>query len=168
MEGQRPVIAEVQLNDSEKRELYESVISLMTKEEREYPLSKDDLVPRLATIAAILKEKMPHYLWCGFYFAEEKEMLVGPYQGVLACPNIGYDGVCGEAAKKKETVIVPDVHAFEGHITCDERSQSEIVVPMMRGDDVIGVFDVDSQNKDGFNEVDKEYLERIVGMLLKD
>jgi L-methionine (R)-S-oxide reductase len=131
-------------------------------------LDKGIIVPRMATVSAVLKKVMPHYIWCGFYFAEEDEMVVGPYQGNVACPNIGYGGVCGTAAKKKETLIVPDVHKFPGHIVCDERSNSEIVVPLLDDKDrLIAVFDVDSDKRDAFDEVDKKFLESLMPLLLE-
>ncbi len=130
-------------------------------------LEKGIIIPRMATIVAVLKNIMPHYFWCGFYFAEEKEMIVGPYQGTCACPNIAYTGVCGTSAKKKEPVIVPDVHEFPGHIACDERSNSEIVVPLLdKKGRVIAVFDADSTAKNAFDEVDKNYLEQLMPILL--
>ncbi len=126
------------------------------------------IVPRMATVTAVLKQYMPHYLWCGFYFAEEKELVVGPYQGVIACPNIAYTGVCGTAAKRGETLIVPDVNDFPGHIVCDARAVSEIVVPIKdKAGRVIGVFDVDAAYKNAFDETDKRFLESLVPMLLE-
>ncbi len=127
------------------------------------------IVPRMATVAAVLKNTMPHFFWCGFYFAEEEELVIGPYQGTSACANIAYSGVCGTAAKKKETVVVGDVHKFPGHIPCDEASQSEIVVPIMDEDGrVIGVFDVDATTVNAFDAVDQRYLEQIVPTVLEN
>ena len=131
-------------------------------------LEKGIIVPRMATVVAVMKQTFPYYLWCGFYFAEEKEMIAGPYQGNVACPNIAYTGVCGVAAKKKETLIVPDVHKFPGHIVCDERSNSEIVVPLLDKEGrLIAVFDVDSQDKNAFDETDKKFLEQLMPFLLE-
>jgi len=154
------------LDDATKKELYEkAALEIKTQLST---LEKGIIVPRMATVAAVMKKVMSHYLWVGFYFAEEKEMIAGPYQGSVACPNIAYTGVCGTAAKKKETLIVPDVHKFPGHIVCDERSNSEIVVPLL--DDkgrLIAVFDVDSGDLAAFNEVDKEFLEKLMPILLE-
>jgi L-methionine (R)-S-oxide reductase len=126
-----------------------------------------DIVPKMATVAAVLKNTMPHFFWCGFYFAEDEEMVIGPYQGTSACPNIAYTGVCGTAARREETLIVPDVHKFPGHITCDAASKSEIVVPMKDSDGrVIGVLDVDSDRLGAFDETDKKYLESIMKILI--
>lgn len=149
------------LNDKSK--LYEKAISEIKGKIK----GVDSIVPKMATVTAILKNIMPHYFWCGFYFAEEGEMIVGPYQGTCACPNIGYEGVCGTSAKKAESLVVPDVHKFPGHIACDERSKSEIVVPLI--DDrgmVIAVFDVDSTAVNAFDDVDRKYLEKITALLL--
>lgn len=126
------------------------------------------IVPRMATVAAVLKNMIPSFFWCGFYFAEEDEMVIGPYQGTTACANIAYSGVCGAAAKKKETVIVPNVHKFPGHIPCDDRSNSEIVVPVKDKEGrIIAVFDVDSSELNSFDEVDKKHLEKIIPVVLE-
>lgn len=147
-----------------KKTLYEQSIA----EIKERVKNVDSIIPRMATVASVLKNIMPHYSWCGFYFAEENEMIIGPYQGSTACPNISYSGVCGASAKRKETVIVPDVHKFPGHIACDERSKSEIVVPLTdSGGRVIAVFDVDSFHCCAFDDLDKEYLESILPVLLE-
>ena len=147
-----------------KKEMYEQALAEIKDRVKEV----DSIIPRMATVASVLKNAMPHYFWCGFYFAEEEEMIIGPHQGTTACPNIAYSGVCGTSAKKKETIIVPDVHNFPGHIACDERSQSEMVIPIM--DDkgrVIAVFDVDSSQKAAFDEIDKKYLEELMPILLE-
>ena len=147
-----------------KRELYEKAIYEISERIKDVY----SVIPRMATVAAVLKNIMPHYFWCGFYFAEENEMIIGPYQGSCACPNISYGGVCGTAARKKETIIVPNVHEFPGHIACDERSNSEIVVPLISDREmVIAVFDVDSTELGAFDSVDKEYLEKIMPILLE-
>ncbi|MAG61742.1 hypothetical protein CMI43_02925 [Candidatus Pacearchaeota archaeon] len=121
----------------------------------------DSLVSKMATVVSVLRTHLPYYFWCGFYFAEEDEMVIGPYQGSTACANIGYQGVCGTAAKKKESIIVPNVHEFPGHIVCDERSNSEIVVPLIGENDmVIAVLDIDSTRLKAFDDVDKDFLEK--------
>jgi L-methionine (R)-S-oxide reductase len=158
-------VAPQALDDATKKELYEKAISEIKTQLS--TLETGIIVPRMATVSAVMKTIMPYYLWAGFYFAEEKEMIAGPYQGSVACPNIAYTGVCGTAAKSKETLIVPDVHEFPGHIVCDERSNSEIVVPLL--DDqgrLIAVFDVDSDSLEAFNEVDKKFLEELLPILL--
>jgi len=161
-----PDVGSGMLDDAKKKELYEKAIAEV--KERLSTLEKGIIVPRMATVVAVFKNMMPYYLWCGFYFAEEKEMIAGPYQGTTACPNIAYTGVCGGAAKKKETLIVPDVHEFPGHIVCDEKSNSEIVVPLLDGEGrLIAVFDVDSSVLNVFNEVDKKFLEELMPLLLE-
>ena len=147
-----------------KNELYEKAIN----EIRERVKGVDSVVPRMATMTSVLKSAIPYYFWCGFYFAEENEMIIGPYQGSTACPNIAYTGVCGTSARKKETVIVPDVHDFPGHIACDERANSEIVVPLFDNKGrVIAVFDVDSTAHNAFDEIDRKYLEEMMPILLE-
>jgi L-methionine (R)-S-oxide reductase len=165
MAGKTKVEARTMLSPQDKKRLYEESISEIKATLS--TLEKGIIVPRMATIAAVLKEKMPHFLWCGFYFAEENELVIGPYQGTIACPNIPYTGVCGASAKKKDTLIVPNVHKFPGHIVCDERSNSEIVIPLIdeRGM-VIAVFDIDSSEMGAFDEVDKKYLEKLMPLLL--
>ena len=148
-----------------KREMYKEAL----EEIKDRVKDVESVVPRMATVSSVLKNIMPHYFWCGFYFAEENEMIIGPYQGTTACPNIAYSGVCGTSARKKETVIVPNVHEFPGHIPCDERSNSEIVVPVMNDQGrVIAVFDADSTELEAFDEIDKEFLEKhIIPILLE-
>lgn len=152
--------------NGQKEKLYEEAISEIKS--RLSTLEKGIIVPRMATMAAVLHDKMPHYFWCGFYFCEENELIIGPYQGTSACPNISYAGVCGTGAKEKSSVIVPDVHKFPGHIACDIRSKSEIVVPLVdKHGMVIAVFDVDSTQLNAFDEVDRKYLEELMPLLLE-
>jgi len=133
-------------------------------------LKTDDPLARMATAVALLHHKMPHFFWTGFYLLQEDALLVGPYQGPLACAVLdGSEGVCWAGVEREETLIVPDVHAFPGHVACDSRSQSEIVVPLRdAGGDVVGVLDVDSDRPDAFGEADRAGLERIVAMILSD
>ena len=126
-----------------------------------------NLTARMATISNILHHAFDHYFWTGFYVVDSDkpdELVVGPYQGTLGCLRIPFGkGVCGAAAATGETQIVEDVHAFPGHIACDARSQSEIVVPVKdRGGRLIAVFDVDSDRKAMFDEADKKGLEAIL------
>jgi GAF domain-containing protein len=122
---------------------------------------------RMATIAALLHHKMPRFFWTGFYLLDKGELTVGPYQGSLACLVLEKGkGVCWAGVERRETVIVPDVHKFPGHIACDSRSRSEIVVPLFSAKkEVWGVLDVDSRSLAAFNHVDKEWLEKIVQMI---
>lgn len=126
-----------------------------------------DSTARMATICALLHHKMPHFFWTGFYLFRDGHLVVGPYQGPVACAVLpGPQGVCWEGLRRGETILVPDVHAFAGHVACDERSRSEIVVPVREAQGaVIGVLDVDSDRPDAFTEVDRVGLEGIVGMV---
>jgi L-methionine (R)-S-oxide reductase len=128
----------------------------------------NDLDARMATIAAVLHYKLPQSLWTGFYQLKDGELLVKMYQGPLACQVLKKNtGVCWTAILTERTIIVPDVHKFEGHIACDPRSKSEIVVPLKDYfGKITGVLDIDSKVLNGFDETDGEYLERIVTLLL--
>ena len=126
-----------------------------------------NLVARMATVSNILHHAFDHYFWTGFYVVDPEkpdELVIGPYQGTLGCLRIPFGkGVCGAAAATGETQIVEDVHAFPGHIACDARSESEIVVPVFdRSGALIAVFDVDSDRKAMFDDIDKLGLETIL------
>lgn len=123
-----------------------------------------NLILKMATINCVLKDNLPYYFWTGFYLEDNGELIVGPYQGTLGCLHIPFGkGVCGTAAKTRQTQIVPDVHKFPGHIACDSRSKSEIVVPVFnKQNKLIAVFDVDSAQKDSFDRIDKNYLEKLL------
>jgi L-methionine (R)-S-oxide reductase len=152
------------MDREEKIKLYESV----EKDFEKNLHGAKGIIPRMSTLVSVLHDKFSYYFWIGFYFIEEDNLVVGPYQGPSACANIGWEGVCGTSAKKKETVIVPDVHKFPGHIVCDERSKSEIVVPLMKDDELIAVLDIDSDELNSFDEVDKEWLEKLVPIVLDE
>jgi L-methionine (R)-S-oxide reductase len=127
----------------------------------------DNTIARMATIAAILHHKMPRYFWTGFYIHTNNDLIVGPYQGPLACQILDRGkGVCWACILKKETIIVPDVHKFPDHIACDNRSNAEIVVPLIDGQGLAwGVLDVDSKTLGAFNRVDQKWLEKIVELI---
>ncbi len=121
-----------------------------------------DLVANLANICAALRECLPIASWIGFYVRRGDELVLGPFQGKVACVRIAFGrGVCGTAAAERRTVIVPDVEAFPGHIACDAGSRSEIVVPIVRGSEVVAVLDVDSYELAAFDDTDAEYLQRV-------
>jgi GAF domain-containing protein len=126
-----------------------------------------DPIARMATIAALLHHKMPHFFWTGFYRLQGDRLAVGPYQGPLACAMLpSPEGVCWACIQRAEPILVPDVHAFKGHVPCDQRSQSEIVVPVRNRDGhIAGVLDVDSDKHDAFGPIDQEWLQRIVGLI---
>ena len=126
-----------------------------------------NLTARMATVSAMLAERLERFFWTGFYVVDPgkgDELVVGPYQGTLGCLRIAFGrGVCGTAAAERRTQIVADVHAFPGHIACDSRSNSEIVVPVMdAAGELIAVFDVDSTEFGAFDDIDAQWLERIV------
>ena len=126
-----------------------------------------NLTARMATVASMLAASFEAFFWTGFYVvdpARERELVVGPYQGTLGCLRIAFGrGVCGAAAASGRTQLVPDVHAFPGHIACDGRSRSEVVVPVFEASGrLIAVLDVDSDRPAAFDEVDVEWLEKIV------
>lgn len=126
-----------------------------------------DLQARMATVAALLYHKFDHYFWCGFYRLLDNDLVVGPYQGPLACQVLAREkGVCWAAMQRRETVIVPDVRLFPGHIACDSRSLSEIVVPVRDASGaIIAVLDVDSDKTAQFDDEDREGLEAVVALL---
>ncbi|WP_316839559.1 GAF domain-containing protein [Pedobacter gandavensis] len=124
-----------------------------------------DQIANLANIAAALKEQF-NWFWVGFYLVKEDQLVLGPFQGPVACTRIHKGkGVCGASWLQEETLIVPDVDAFPGHIACATASRSEIVLPLFNGDEVIGVLDVDSEYLAHFDEVDAKYLKEIIDLL---
>ena len=139
--------------------LYEQIRGLLE--------DKDFSIAGMATIVAVLHHKMDYFFWTGFYLLEDGELIVGPYQGPVACILLEKDqGVCWAGVNKGETVVVSDVHQFPGHIACDSRSNSEIVVPLKAADgSVYGVLDVDSSELASFDEIDAKWLEKILNLL---
>lgn len=126
---------------------------------------ESDLTANLANVSAALKEQFG-FFWVGFYIVKDDELVLGPFQGPVACTRIARGkGVCGAAWERGETLIVPDVDAFPGHIACSSLSRSEIVVPLFISGRVVGVLDVDSAELDSFNEKDQRYLEEIVKLI---
>jgi L-methionine (R)-S-oxide reductase len=124
-----------------------------------------DLVANLANIAAALKEQF-NWLWVGFYLVKNDELVLGPFQGPVACTRIKKGrGVCGGSWSQKKTLIVPDVEKFPGHIACSSASRSEIVVPFFNNSEVAGVLDVDSKELNEFDTTDQAYLEQIVSLI---
>lgn len=124
-----------------------------------------DLVANLGNVAAALKEQFG-WLWVGFYLVRGNELVLGPFQGPVACTRIKKGrGVCGNSWAKEETLIVPDVEKFPGHIACSSSSRSEIVIPLFKAGAVAGVLDVDSKELAAFDETDRRYLEEIIGFL---
>ena len=121
-----------------------------------------DLIANLANICAALRECVPIASWIGFYIRRGDELVLGPFQGKIACVRIAIGrGVCGTAAAERRTVVVPDVEQFPGHIACDAGSRSEIVVPIVRGDQCVAVLDLDSYELAAFDDVDAQHLGRV-------
>ena len=124
-----------------------------------------DLIANLANICAALKEQFA-WLWTGFYLVKNNELVLGPFQGPIACTRIKKGkGVCGSSWAEASTLIVPDVELFPGHIACSSASKSEIVVPVIRNNHVMAVLDVDSDTLSSFDETDQVYLEKIISLL---
>jgi GAF domain-containing protein len=144
-----------------KAEQYESLIpqiAALVEGER-------DLIANLANIAAALKEQFK-WFWVGFYLVKENDLVLGPFQGPVACTRIAKGrGVCGSAWAQQKTLVVPDVELFPGHIACSSLSRSEIVVPLVEDEKVYGVLDVDSEEPDQFDDTDAKYLEQIIKLI---
>ena len=153
----------------------EVVISVSENKEEQYKSlipqiqalieGETNLIANLANIAAALKSQF-NWWWVGFYWVEENELILAPFQGPIACTRIQKGkGVCGTAWKEEKTIIVPDVTKFSGHIACSSLSKSEIVVPVFKNKTVVGVLDVDSDQLNDFDEIDQQYLEKIVSLI---
>lgn len=126
----------------------------------------EPLISNLANVTAALKEAFEKISWVGFYLSDRNKLYLGPFQGKVACTVIEFGkGVCGTSVEKKETIIVEDVHKFPGHIACDSGSNSEIVVPIIKGEIVYGVLDLDSYIFSAFNNIDKKYLQKLCLLL---
>lgn len=127
--------------------------------------NETDMIANMANMAAALKQTF-NFFWVGFYIARDNQLVLGPFQGPIACTRIKLGrGVCGTAWSEARTLIVPDVDKFPGHIACNSASRSEIVVPLKKNDSVYAVLDIDSDTLNSFDETDKQWLEKIVGIL---
>jgi L-methionine (R)-S-oxide reductase len=146
---------------TDKAEQYQSLIPQVEA----LLMGEPDLVANLANVCAALKEQFK-WFWVGFYLVKEDELVLGPFQGPVACTRIGLGkGVCGTSWQQEKTLIVPDVDVFPGHIACASASRSEIVVPIFNDGKVVAVLDVDSDELDQFNETDALYLQQIVELV---
>jgi len=146
-----------------KHELYDQLASQLSS----LLAGERDLVANAANFSSLIFHALPDLNWAGFYFAKDDELVLGPFQGQPACVRIRVgQGVCGAGASKCETVIVPNVHEFPGHIACDSASNSEIVVPLMKDSKLIGVLDLDSPLIGRFDADDADGLERLAGILI--
>lgn len=146
------------MNKEQKyQEVYKQIESVVDGE--------PDQIANMANTAALLHEAFGFW-WTGFYIVKDGVLVLGPFQGPVACTRIGFGkGVCGTSWERKETIVVPDVHQFPGHIACSSLSNSEIVVPMFHGDDVYAVLDIDSKEFSTFDSTDQFWLEKIVRLL---
>ncbi|MEI7676732.1 MAG: GAF domain-containing protein [Bacteroidales bacterium] len=127
--------------------------------------NESDLIANLANVSAVLKEALG-FFWVGFYLVKNNELVLGPFQGTLACTRIQYGkGVCGAAWRESKLFLVPDVNAFPGHIACSSRSKSEIVIPIKKDNNVVGVLDIDSDKLNDFDETDVKELQKIVELI---
>ena len=149
------------LKEASKEEKYTSIIPQITA----LVEGETDLIANLANIAAALKEQF-NWFWVGFYLVKDEELVLGPFQGPVACTRIRKGkGVCGASWEQQKTLIVPNVDEFPGHIACASASKSEIVLPVYNGSEIIGVLDVDSEYLSHFDEIDARYLKQIISLL---
>lgn len=146
---------------SDKRERYKTLLPQL----QSLTETEDDLIANLANIAAALKQTMD-FLWVGFYFVKDRQLVLGPFQGPIACTRIDFGkGVCGTSWKEKRTIIVPDVDTFPGHIACSSASRSEIVLPVLKNDEVVLVLDVDSAELNDFDADDEHGLTAVIKLI---
>lgn len=147
--------------DISKNEKYE----LLVPQIKSLVESESDLIANLANVSAVLKDAF-NLFWVGFYLVKDDELVLGPFQGPIACTRIGYGrGVCGSSWKEAKAIIVPDVDKFPGHIACSSLSRSEIVVPLISDNKVVGVLDVDSLSLNDFDTIDERYLSEICSVV---
>ena len=145
------------MKESRYQELYQTIAAVTQGE--------TDTIANMANTAALIHESFGFW-WTGFYIVKGEELVLGPFQGPVACTRIGFGkGVCGTAWKRRESIIVPDVEEFPGHIACSSLSRSEIVIPIFKDEDIIGVLDIDSKKLSTFDETDRVWLEKIVKTL---
>jgi len=151
-----------QVNKIEKAKTYERLIPQVES----LIEGVDNHVGALANVSALLHSSFQHYFWCGFYIVKGDILELGPFQGDVACYTIKKGrGVCGKAWEDKQTLVVPNVLQFPGHIACSSKSRSEIVVPVFKGEEVIAVIDVDSEGYSAFDDIDKDGLEKIAKII---
>ena len=142
------------MNKQETYKLLLAQVKAMVKDE-------SDPIANMANVAALIQESF-QFWWTGFYRVIDNQLVLGPFQGPVACTRIGFGkGVCGTSWKERQTIVVEDVEQFPGHIACSSESRSEIVVPLIKGEEVIGVLDIDSEKLATFDQTDKDWLEQI-------
>lgn len=154
------------LNNLSKEEKYKAILPLI------YSLvdGENNKIANLANLVSVLKYTFEHYLWVGLYFIDienKTELVLGPFQGKVACTRLkAGKGVCWAAVEKKETILIDDVNSFSGHIACDSDAKSEIVIPVIKNDEVVAVLDVDSVTVAAFDKTDKKYLEELINKII--
>ena len=154
----------IKLINCSKTEQYESLIQQLTA----LVENEKDMIANMANISAAIKEIF-EFLWVGFYIVRGEQLVLGPFQGPIACTRIAFGrGVCGTAWQQARTLIVPDVESFPGHIACSSLSKSEIVVPLVHHDQVWAILDIDSCDRAQFDDVDASYLEKIVKLVSRE
>jgi L-methionine (R)-S-oxide reductase len=152
---------DLQIHSGTKAEQYSSLLPQI----KGLLEGENDLIANTANVVAALKEQFG-WFWVGFYFVKKDELVLGPFQGPVACTRIKKGrGVCGSSWAQQQTLIVPDVEKFPGHIACSSLSKSEIVVPVIRNGEVVAVLDVDSDAYDQFDDTDKKFLEEVVSLI---
>jgi L-methionine (R)-S-oxide reductase len=155
-------VKDIPISDN-KRDFYASLAQQLTgllEGER-------DMIANAANMSALIYQFLPDLNWAGFYFMRGPELVLGPFQGKTACVRIAVGrGVCGTAVERKASIVVPDVHAFPGHIACDSASRSELVVPLIKNGQALGVLDLDSPNPNRFDDEDREGCETLVQIYL--
>lgn len=151
-----------QISAADKKDFYEMTL----KQVKALIEGEKDKIANLANISALLNQVLDQINWVGFYLIKDNELVLGPFQGKVACVRIQVGrGVCGTAVSENTTQVVKDVHLFPGHIACDSASNSEIVVPIRQNGQIVGVLDIDSPIKERFDEVDAYYMEKLVQIL---
>jgi len=152
---------ELILQQGQKAEQYQSIIPQI----QAIIEDETDVIANLANICAALKQQFD-WLWIGFYLVKDNELVLAPFQGPIACTRIAIGrGVCGRAWQQQQVIIVPDVDQFPGYIACSSASRSEIVLPMMKNGECLGVLDIDSSELNQFDEVDAKYLKQLIAMI---
>lgn len=153
---------DLKINKGTKEEQYQALVPQIAA----LLAGETDFIANLANVTAALKEQF-NFFWVGFYLVKEDQLVLGPFQGPVACTRIAYNkGVCGAAWAQRETLIVPNVDEFPGHIACSSLSKSEIVLPLIKNEKVIAVLDVDSEALNTFDAIDKKYLTEILTILI--
>jgi GAF domain-containing protein len=152
----------LQISSTDKEQIYIEILPQIS----EVIKGEENLIANLANVVAIIKNSFKEISWVGFYLWNGKELVLGPFQGKPACTRIKLgQGVCGTSVQKRKTIIVPDVSKFPGHIYCDPDSKSEIVVPIIKDENIIGVLDADSADINTFDKMDEKYLIKVTELV---